>query len=106
MKVSEKFFPAQRTAILRCKDILTRYNGAVLCGEEGTGKTPMVAQIIEDMDKVLYVCPAKSLDGIKGQMQDYDLFWNIDTGSIDYMSYDGFANAVKLPAKKVSLIDI
>ena len=95
-----ELFPAQKKAVALLDDILRRYKGAVLRGEEGTGKTLMASTIAESYEKVLWVCPAGVIKDIRAKIDEYKL--DVD---IDLISYHGFGNVNKISAKDMKQYD-
>ena len=93
-------FPAQKKAVQVLGSIMSKYNGAVLQGGEGVGKTLMACEIASNKGKTLWVAPAKVLKDLKEKREQYASEFNIST-EIDFISYNKFAMLKHLPASKL-----
>ena len=89
-----ELFPAQARAVNFLHDTLKRFDGAVLRGEEGSGKTLMAAEIASEYQKCLWVCPARAIKDIEKKFKEFKIGENITL-----MSYHAFGNLKKTPAK-------
>ena len=98
-------YPAQQDVVDKLKWILSDYNGAVLRGEEGTGKTIISAEVASTYEKVLYVGRAKDLKSLKAKMLQYTVDYKIPTQHIEFVSYHKFGNIKKLPASELAKYD-
>ena len=96
-----ELFPAQQKTVALLDDTLKRYKGAVLRGEEGTGKTLMASTIAESYEKVLWVCPAFAIKDLRAKIDECEL--DVD---IDLISYNGFGNVNKISAKDMKQYDL
>ena len=95
-----KLFDAQARVVNFLHDTLKRFDGAVLRGEEGTGKTLMASTMAESYQKTLWVCPAGVIKDLRTKIDSYKL--DVD---IDLMSYHAFGNLKKTPAKTFKQYD-
>ena len=83
--------------------ILERWKGAVLIGEEGTGKTIISASIANEFNNTLMVVEAKAKKDIEAKLKQY-AEWGLQP-KIEIVSYHCFGDVKRLPAKKLNKFD-
>ena len=98
--------PAQRDSAIRLDYILNSYKGAILRGEEGTGKTIIATQISEDRGNILWVAPAKDLKSIAGKVRSYQEEMGLARDDVfKFVSYQCFGNVNRMSIKELNKFD-
>lgn len=85
-------------------DILKRYRGAILRGEEGTGKTWVAADVASHYDKTLMIAQAKAVKDIKAKISEYERASG-NILDIEVISYHKFARLPKMPKADLFIFD-
>ena len=93
-----KYYQAQVDSLGKLICILSRHPGAMLRGEEGTGKTIISAQVASQFYKALYIAPAKAIPDIKKKLKQYQEEYGITHNIEDVISYDKFKDEHKVTA--------
>ena len=92
-----KLYKFQQTAVNAVAQMLKEYKGAILRADEGLGKTYMAAELAKGK-RALWIGPAGSLKDVKKKVDAYD-----PDNTIEFVSYHGFGNIDKIPAKQLRL---
>ena len=93
--------PAQYDSKILLSNILRHFDGAILRGDEGCGKTPIATTIASEYEKVLWVMPAKDIPSTKAKVKGYGL-----DADIDFISYHRFGNTRKFTRKDYHKYDL
>ena len=96
---------AQRVARVALSGILKRGQGAILRGDEGTGKTWIAAEIASQYDKILFIGKAGALPDIKSKIIDYEIASG-NKLNMDFISYHGLPHMEKIPSEKLREYDL
>ena len=92
-----KLYKFQKTAVYALAQMLKDYKGAILRADEGLGKTYMAAELAKGK-RAMWIGPAGSLKDVKKKVDAYD-----PDNTIEFVSYHGFGNIDKIPAKQLRL---